>query len=390
MGYHFFSKLTHWSSALIILGLLFLGFYMTSLAFSDFKLDLYLWHKSFGLLVLVLLVLRLFFVTVFKKPKPLSSHSAFERFLARLVHYVLYGALLLMPLSGWVMSSAGDYTVQFFGLHLQDIVQKDEALFERAKRFHEFLSFALIAAISLHVLGALKHHFIDRDETLKRMTSLVFGFKSGVVLAVLFGVVLAGYGVMVFEKYRAKSFEDMAAVEISFAEGAAPEIVAAVQAWEIVLDESSMVFEADQYGQSFEGRFERFGGQIFFDPQDLAQNRVRIVVYTDSLETGSADRDAQALSDVWFDASQYAHVVFEAKNFVHLGGVNYVANGHLEVRDVRLPFDLPFSLEIDGETALMRSSFSINRLDYNVGVGQDEQAVSNKVSFNVIVRAVKL
>ncbi len=387
MGYHFLSKLTHWSSALIILGLLFLGFYMTSLSFSDFTLKLYLWHKSFGLLVLGLFVTRLLFLFALGKPKACPDHNLWERILARVIHFALYGALLLMPLSGWVMSSAGDYTVQFFGIHLPDIVQKDEALYERAKAFHEILSFLLIGSIALHGLGAFKHHFIDADDTLKRMTSISFGVKSGLILVALFIGALFSYSGFLYKKIS--TVKEKAVIVESVPASYVEPISAQAPSWAIVLEDSSMVFEAEQYGQVFEGRFERFEGQIFFDSANLDQSRVRIDVDISSLKTGSADRDAQAMSAVWFDASQYSHAVFEADDFERLENDRYIAKGTLSVRDIRLPFDLPFDLKIADGKALMRSVFSVERLDYDVGLGQSEQAVSNKVSFDVIVTALE-
>lgn len=387
MSYHIFSKLTHWISAVIILGLIFVGLYMTSLDFSDFKLDLYLWHKSFGLLILILLALRIVFLLFFKKPKSLSTHKKWEKGLSHLVHVLLYGALLLMPLSGWVMSSAGDYTVQFFGVHLPDIVQKDEALFEKSKEFHEILSFVLIAAILLHGVGALKHHFIDQDRTLKRMTNESLGFFGGALLALVIGiwsVLICGYILSGFTK-------QISAVDVPDVVNAVLTPQAAIQAdvreWVIEPKQSSIKIESAQYGQSYEGEFKTFDGQIFFDPDALDRSKVRIEVDVDSLKTGSSDRDEQALSSAWFDASVYPKAVFEADVFEHLDNEQYIAKGSLRVKEVLLPFELPFTLKIGEGQAIMHAHFELNRLDYNVGVEQSEAANSNKVSFTVVVVA---
>lgn len=381
MRYHFLSKLIHWSSALIIGGLLFLGFYMSSLEFSDFKLQLYLWHKSFGLLILVLLFLRVLFLVLFKKPKPIESHKKWERVLSRAVHIFLYGALLLMSLSGWVMSSAGDYTVQFFGLHMPDFVFKNESLFENSKTFHEIWAFLLIAVIGLHALGALKHHFIDQDVTLKRMICDSFGLKGGIVLLVF----LVGMAVLLLLLIRS----DLPVVKQVVAPVALDEravVSASAPEWVIDLPASAIVFTATQYGQEFEGRFEDFGGQIFFDPEDLGNSKVRIEVDIASLKTGSSDRDAQALAGGWFDAARYPKAVFEAARFSRVGSY-YVAHGVLNVRDVKMDFDLSFRLNIDDNQAVMMSEFTVERLDYGVGIGQSEQVVSYKVAFKINLTA---
>lgn len=389
MSYHFLSKLTHWSSALIILGLLLLGIYMTSLDFSDFKLQLYMLHKSFGLLVLGLLFVRILSFLFFKRPKAIEAHKPWERFLSRAVHIFLYGGLLLMPISGWVMSSAGDYTVQFFGLHMPDVVTKNEFLFENSKEAHEILAYILIVIIGVHVAGALKHHFIDRDETLKRMTSKAFGFKGGVVLVAVLAVwslflvalLVSGFRYSV-EIERALQVQENVPDETAF-------VVSDIQGWVIDLSQSTMVFSASQYGQGFKGQFEEFGGQIFFDPDRLDESRVRIEVDIQSLRTGSADRDAQALAPDWFNASVYPKAVFEADQFERVNDRAFVADGVLRVRDVALPFTLPFNLDFIDDAAFMRSEFSINRLDYEFGKGQNEGAVGNKVEFFVEVRALR-
>lgn len=388
MSYHFLSKVTHWVSAIIILGLLFVGLYMTSLDFSDFKLQLYMNHKSFGLLVLLLLVLRILFLVVFKKPKGIETHKKWEKGLSHLVHVLLYGALLLMPLSGWVMSSAGDYTVQFFGIIFPDIVAKDEGLFEAAKEFHEILGFILIFAVLMHAAGAFKHHFIDKDITLKRMTSHSVGFIGGGVLVVLLGFWVLSISPFVLDEILEEaSYEhvEVKAEDDVIKETAA--IEADVRAWEIDKSDSFMRFESAQYGQSYSGEFEKFDGQIFFDPNALDQSRVRIAVDISSLETGSSDRDEQALSPVWFNEEQFPEAVFEADMFDHIEGERYVAKGTLSVRDVSLLFTLPFDLMIEGDEATMNAAFDINRLDYNVGLDQSEAANSNNVSFVVRVAA---
>lgn len=162
----------HWVVALCVIGLLGLGLYMDSLDPSPSAFKLYALHKSVGIVVLLLAVLRLVWKLSNPHPQALPTHAAWERFLARLTHVFLYFAIIGMPLSGWVMSSAKNYPVNLFwieGLTLPNIVGPSERVAEMASTFHELTAFALIAAIVLHFAGALKHHVIDRDATLRRM-----------------------------------------------------------------------------------------------------------------------------------------------------------------------------------------------------------------------------
>ena len=389
MSYHPLSKFFHWITALLIAGLVLLGLYMTPLAFSEFKLQLYIWHKSFGLLVLLLLVFRILIFVVHKKPKPLEEHKRWERMLAKCTHIFLYLLLFLMPLSGWVMSSAGDYTVQFFDIHLPDIVDKDEVLFRQSKLFHSIFAIILIFLVLFHAIGGLKHHLIDKDMTIKRITSNFFGIKSGFFLILL--VFLFGYNTISLVRWDqwSKQFareetvsEPVNKVLDSRADGT-------VQAWIIDLAQSKLVFSAKQYGQDFSGYFERFGGDIFFDPEQLNESRVHIEIDISSLDTGSADRDLQALSSVWFDSDPYPKAIFEAGRFEAKGDQLYIAHGFLTVRGVRMPLVLPFQLQIYDNSAHMIASFSLNRLDFDIGKGQSEQIVSHEIKFEVQVFAKK-
>ena len=82
----------------------------------------------------------------------------------------MYLLMFAIPLSGWLMSSAGGFTVNYFGvLPLPDLVDKNKALFEQLKEIHEILNFSLLGVVVIHIVAALKHHFMDKDATLRRM-----------------------------------------------------------------------------------------------------------------------------------------------------------------------------------------------------------------------------
>ena len=164
------ARTLHWVMAAIILGLLAMGFIMVDMPFSPFKLDLYMWHKSFGLLILLFVIFRLGVRFTQPHPAHMPTHQSWERALAGLIHGAFYISFIGMPISGWVMSSAGEYPVNFFGLfELPALSEKNEHLYELTKQAHEIFAFIFIGGIGLHVLGAVKHHILDKDETLKRM-----------------------------------------------------------------------------------------------------------------------------------------------------------------------------------------------------------------------------
>lgn len=161
----------HWTIALLVIGMIGLGLYMTRIDPPTPRMfGLYALHKSIGVTILALAALRLLWRSFNLRPLPLPSHAQWERVLATLTHALLYLSLLLMPLSGWVMSSAKGFSVSVFGLFtLPDFVRPDDGLAELMVRIHVVTAYALIVLIFLHVAGAVKHHLIDRDDTLLRM-----------------------------------------------------------------------------------------------------------------------------------------------------------------------------------------------------------------------------
>ncbi len=195
-SYHFISKIFHWIVGLMMLGLLTLGYYMSGLEGSPFKYGLYGWHKSFGILVLMLAVLRLTWRFYLGAPEGLGTHKRWEKILSKVTHVVLYGAIFAMPLSGWLMSSAGGHGVKFFGLFkMPALMAKNKAWGGVFNQTHEILGYMILASVILHVAGALKHHFLDKDETVRRMTWARFGTVHG-VLSVLFFAALLGFCVL--------------------------------------------------------------------------------------------------------------------------------------------------------------------------------------------------
>ncbi len=159
----------HWVMALLLIGLVALGLYMTSLPNNMLKLKLYGWHKEYGFLVLMLVMLRI----VWRLKNILPSYASlttFERYASRIVHWLFYVFMFALPITGWVITSAAGLPVSFFGLFIiPTLIAPNNETLELFESIHKWLAYALIAAFTLHVLGALKHHFINKDDILKRM-----------------------------------------------------------------------------------------------------------------------------------------------------------------------------------------------------------------------------
>jgi len=159
----------HWLLALMIVTSFLFGLYMTSLEPSPTKLVYYNWHKWAGTTILALSALRLLWRLGHRPPQDLVM-PAWQRRLAHATHWALYALFFAVPLVGWAYSSAAGYPVVWLGvLPLPDFVSPDKALAEQIKPWHGRLAYTLAALVVLHVAGAAKHQWIDRDNLLSRM-----------------------------------------------------------------------------------------------------------------------------------------------------------------------------------------------------------------------------
>lgn len=160
----------HWLVALLILAAFPLGIYAHELVFSPLKLKLISYHKWLGVTIFLLTVARLAWRATHTPPPLPATIPAWQQRAAHGLHHLLYVLLLAIPLSGWLMSSAKGFPVVYLGLvQLPDLVGRSTELAELMTGVHQILNLALLALVGLHVAAALKHHFIDRDATLRRM-----------------------------------------------------------------------------------------------------------------------------------------------------------------------------------------------------------------------------
>lgn len=160
----------HWLMFLLMSGSFTVGFYMADLPLSPLKLKLYSWHKWAGVTLFMLVLLRLIWRQLHPPPVLPASMPLWQQRAAELTHFALYVLMIVMPLSGWLMSSAKGFTTVWFGvLPLPNLLQKNPPLGEALAEVHGAIGLIILAVVALHVLAALKHHFVDRDEVLARM-----------------------------------------------------------------------------------------------------------------------------------------------------------------------------------------------------------------------------
>ena len=166
------SKFLHWSMAALLTGLFTIGLYMTRLDYYDpLYHSLPWWHKSFGLLTLFLWLIRFSWKLSNPKPKPLKTHKKWEISLAHLLQNAFYVLILFIGISGYLIATAKGKGIEFFTLLNVPAITEglEEERADLMGNAHEIMAILLAVLVALHALAALKHHFINKDKTLKRM-----------------------------------------------------------------------------------------------------------------------------------------------------------------------------------------------------------------------------
>ena len=170
-GYGRITKLLHWLSAIAIFVLFGLGFWMVDLTYySEWYRTAPHWHKSVGILLLIATLLRLVWRKINIKPDAIDTHSAVVRKSTHIAHFMLYGLLLVLMCSGYLISTADGRAISVFNWFdvpaLGELFSNQEDI---SGLIHEYVAYILISIAVLHALAAIKHHVIDKDATLTRM-----------------------------------------------------------------------------------------------------------------------------------------------------------------------------------------------------------------------------
>ena len=164
------ARALHWWMAALLIGLIGMGLYMADQPDGDAKWALFDLHKSLGVTAFLLLLARAFWRAYSPPPKPPASMSDLENSVARAGHFLLYVAMFALPFTGYLDSSLGGYHISVFGLFdVPLLLAKNESLGKLAETAHSLIAYGLIALVVLHAGAALKHHFVAKDDVLRRM-----------------------------------------------------------------------------------------------------------------------------------------------------------------------------------------------------------------------------
>ncbi|HEX7417046.1 MAG TPA: YceI family protein [Steroidobacteraceae bacterium] len=354
------SQLLHWTIVALIIVQFVLANMAEDLPNGLQKLKILARHKSFGITILALAIIRLLWRRMNPVPTLPAGLKPYERFLARVTHDGLYVLLFAIPLSGWAMSSAKNYHVSWFNqFQLPDFVPVSNPLYEFLLGTHQFLAlFVLPAFVALHVGAALKHHFFLKDTVLKRMLP----FNKLVVLGFLGASVVA--------------------TNSSQAAGT------------FVLDpaKSTLSFSFVQAGASNSGRFTKFSTTLQPGPADAAGGLLSVSVDVASLDTQDKDRDTTLRSADLFDPKRFPAARFVSSAITKLADGRFEARGKLTIRDVsrdvRLPLAVKSATEAGNAVMYLSGKTTLQRLDYGVGQGEwkSTEWVGNEVAVSYDLR----
>ena len=162
--------LLHWLIAVLILGTATLAFVTDDLPLSPRKLQWIAYHKWIGVTIFTLVAMRLLWRLWHPAPPLPAGMPAWQRLAAHASHFVLYALMIVIPLIGWLQSSAAGVPVVWFGvLPLPSPLAKDKPLAELLLSAHQYLNYGLLLLIALHAAAAVKHHLVERDDVLTRM-----------------------------------------------------------------------------------------------------------------------------------------------------------------------------------------------------------------------------
>ena len=160
----------HWLVLALIMASWALGLYMVDLPLSPQKLKYFSWHKWLGVTIFLIALWRVAWRVAHAAPPPPDSMLPWQRVVMGVSHLLLYVLPIVIPLTGWLFSSASGVPTVYLGwVQLPDLVANDKLFAEQLRQAHFSLNVTLFVIVCIHAAAALKHHILDRDDVLVRM-----------------------------------------------------------------------------------------------------------------------------------------------------------------------------------------------------------------------------
>ena len=386
------TKTFHWLTALLILTLIPLGLYAHDLPYdTQEQLTRKAWffslHKTLGVTVFFVALARIVWALTQPKTGLLNADKRLESWLAETVHWLLYGSLVIVPLAGWISHAAASGFAPIWWPLGQGLpfIPKSTAIESTFSAVHEIAGKVLIGALILHAAGALKHHFIDGDSTLRRMLpgepaiGPMPAQRHSNLPIIAASVVWAAAIALGLGLGWPKGEGEAQAAE-------APALEQVASDWQV--QNGSIGLTVTQFGSEVTGSFADWTSAITFDP-NAPSGTVGTVITTisiPSLTLGSVTD--QAKGPDFFAASEHPTATFEAD--ITVVEDQYTADGTLTIKDQSVPVSLPFEIDVDQATAQMSGNTTLDRREFNIGSSvTDAETLAFEVRVDIQVTATR-
>lgn len=403
--------LLHWAIALALAFQLALGFAMPK---DERGFELFQLHKSVGITILLLTLVRLAWRLTHRPPPPVEG--GFQGFLAKAVHTLLYVFMVGAPLTGWALVSTSEIRIPtvLWGAIPWPHLPLPAGLGETAEEVHELLAWIGVSLIVLHVAGALRHQLWLKDGLLRRMgpggSAWAAGLLALAAVAVYFAtgmkiasdvVAEGGYETsedaapevarapLAAEPVATPTPEatEPAAEETEAAEEAAADEPGPPPSWTIQPG-GRLAFSVGTGDNTLRGSFSDWSGTIRFDPDNPETADIRINVSLASASLGDATQDSMLQGADFFATSANPTATWRNTSVRRTGPNRYSASGTLSLKGASRPQSLSFTLSGEGLRRQVEGSASIDRGAFGVGTGDSAAGLASSVSLNFAFDAV--
>ena len=390
----------HWAIAALIIFMIWLGWNMEE---NETRYQL---HKSIGITILLLSVIRVAWRMLNPPPALPSGMKPLEVKASHYVHVGLYVLMILMPLLGWALVSTSELrvptvlfgTVSWPELPFLSGLRGDKLAHGVIETLHSKGAWVIIGLLVLHVGGALKHEFSPEEGVLKRMIPGLFGktqpprrpargfFIAFGGAALLFGLIAAAP--VIAQSMAGSKTAPPPADEAEAEVAAAP--VAVEPNWTVNYDASEIRFSGTHDGNTFSGTFRDWTADVAFFPEAVETSDVRVSVSTGTATTGKKLYNDSLRAPEWFDVSNYPTATIRLTDFARTD-TGYTATAAMRLKNRTVTTPLAFTLDIAGDVATLNGEATFDRKALNIGQISDPGAewVSDTVTVTVTGQATR-
>lgn len=365
--YHGVSIGLHWLIATLIISMLIVGKVMENLDKNDpLRFALTQWHKSFGIVILFLVVIRLFWRMRHPAPRLPDHMKRWELFAAHGAHVLLYALMIVIPLSGWIMVSASPLnlpTLLFNTVNWPHVpglatLENKKMIAGIFHQIHAIAATVMILLLLAHIGAALRHKVMLRDGVMERMSPTVNGkWVDGIGrFAAIATLAVAGFFTLA---YLANSSTPLSA------------------------GDSDVGFTFSMMGAENEGVFPESTVNLTYDPNNPGQSSMTATVSTASAQTGDMQVDSSLTDPDWFDSASFPMATFTSTSLTESAPGELMVIGNLEIKGISHEVQFPMTINTDEQGSKATGGFTINRLDFNIG--KSAQPDDSTVGYNVLI-----